>query len=312
MNRRTIYLTVRTTALALICILGTGLTSTTYAASSGDVSRADFNAYWYAGNAEINRYELHQNRYGEVRDGDAMLIFVTEDFLPETQVKFEGRPAPDTPVSVLKLNATRKFLTGIYPYSTMSSVFTPVSGEGSYKVTTSSQEWCGHVFMQLNRRGEGYKGRYFSYFQGEGDREFELPDALLEDEIWTKIRLKPAALPVGEISAIPGTLFLRLMHKEIDAYPATATLSDHEDESLSENPLKIYRVDYSGIQRSLAITFESEFPHAILAWEETTAPLGNREGTETTRAVRTHSLKLDYWSHNGLEDTDLRAKLGLK
>ena len=36
-----------------------------------------FNDYWYAGDAELTRYALQQVRYGEVHEGDAVLIFVT-------------------------------------------------------------------------------------------------------------------------------------------------------------------------------------------------------------------------------------------
>lgn len=299
------------TVIVALIVLG-GVRETPAQPDSPTSSR-DFKAYWYAGEAEMNRYELHQSRYGEVREGDAVLIFVTEDFLPETQVKYEGLPAPDSPVSVLKLNAMRKFLTGVYPYSTMTSAFTPVDpgNQGTYKVTTSVQEWCGHVFMQLNRRPEGFDGRYFSYFQGEGDREFDLPVAVLEDELWNLIRLNPGTLPTGNFLVIPGTLFLRLMHKEVAPYKATATLKDYTDETLASAPLRQYRLEYENLNRTLTITFEAEFPHGILSWEETTAPLGDREGVETTRAVRTHTIKLDYWNHNGLEGTELRARLGL-
>lgn len=46
--------------------------------------------YRYQGKAELNRFDLQQERYGEIREGDAVLIFVMEDFLPETQVKYEN------------------------------------------------------------------------------------------------------------------------------------------------------------------------------------------------------------------------------
>lgn len=301
-------------AFPLMLLAAAPLGAQPSAPSPAPLSNPQWKSYWYAGEAELNRFRLEQNRYGEVREGDAVLIFVTEDFLPETQVKFEGRPAADKPVSVLKLNATRNFLTGIYPYSTMTSVFSPVDTRvpHAYKVTTSAQEWCGHVFMQINRRADGYDGRYFSYFQGEGDREFTLPDVLLEDEVWTRIRLNPSDLPVGNVSAVPGTLFLRLMHRDVAAVDATASLADARDEALSPAPLKTWRIEYPSLNRSLSITFEADFPHAILAWEETTSPLGGRPGVETTRAVRTHSIKLDYWNRNGLDDTIHRARLGLE
>jgi hypothetical protein len=39
-----------------------------------------FKDYWYAGEAEITSYELEQARYGEIRKGHAVLIYVTEEF----------------------------------------------------------------------------------------------------------------------------------------------------------------------------------------------------------------------------------------
>ena len=40
--------------------------------------------YWYQEATEISRYELQQNRYADVHPGEAVLIFVTEDFLRPT------------------------------------------------------------------------------------------------------------------------------------------------------------------------------------------------------------------------------------
>jgi hypothetical protein len=39
-----------------------------------------FNEYWYQGKAEITSYDLQQARYGENREGSAVLVFVSEDF----------------------------------------------------------------------------------------------------------------------------------------------------------------------------------------------------------------------------------------
>ena len=87
----------------------------------------EFKDYWYAGKAEISSYKLEQARYGELRDGTAALIFVTEDFLPEVQVKADRQNESNIPV--MKVNATKNFNTGIYPYSVMSSTFYPVFKE---------------------------------------------------------------------------------------------------------------------------------------------------------------------------------------
>jgi hypothetical protein len=259
-----------------------------------------FKKQWYAGLAEITRYELKQARYRDVHHGDAVLIFVTEDFLSKEMVKHErGDGASE---SVLKLNFTRNFNTGIYPYSMMTSTFTPVApNQRTLKVTTSVQEWCGHTFTQMNYRNEHYHGILRSYFQSEGDHNYVV-DGMLEDEIWTRIRLAPEDLPIGEILLIPGTQFQRLSHLLPQGQTATAEL-------VTEGETQTYRVVYSTIPRKLSITFEKAYPHVILSWEDAYQQRGK---WMTTTAKKTHSMMLDYWSKNSAADSTYRAQLGLE
>jgi len=272
-----------------------------------------FKKYWYAGEAEISRYDLKQVRYGEVHEGDAVMIFVTENFLADEQVKDEGWPSEGKSESILKLNLTKKFITGIYPYSVMTSVFTPVDKRKtpSWKVTASTQEWCGQTYMQLNFRDNGFEGLHHSYFQKEGDSTFRLESALLEDEIWTLIRLGASDLPTGEIEIVPALTHLRMAHQTASIENATATLGEVEGLSESGSPLKAYEVAYAGSGRKIRIVFESNFPFSIERWSETHP---GRRGDEplVTEAVRTHTIKLDYWNRNGSEDIGLRDGLGLR
>ncbi|KKM18416.1 hypothetical protein LCGC14_1665880, partial [marine sediment metagenome] len=144
-----------------------------------------FKSYWYAGDAEITSYQLQQARYGETRDGKAVLIYVTEPFLPEAQVKAD-ESHPDN-VPVLKLNTTKNYLTGIYPYSIMTSSFYPVhDNQHAIKLSFSAQEWCGQVYAQLNNR-EQFDVMSHSYFESEGDQNLQLEKTILENEIWNKI-----------------------------------------------------------------------------------------------------------------------------
>jgi hypothetical protein len=39
-----------------------------------------FGEYWYQGKGEVNTYFLEQERYKEIRKGEAVMVFVTEDF----------------------------------------------------------------------------------------------------------------------------------------------------------------------------------------------------------------------------------------
>ena len=152
-----------------------------------------FKKYWYSGEAELTSYTLEQARYGELRDGEAVLIFVTEPFLPEVQVKAD-RSNP-TNIPVLKLNATKNYLTGIFPYSIMSSTFYPVhDNQHALKTSLSIQEWCGHVYSQLNNRGD-FEFTSHSYFEVDAVTNSTLDYSYLDYEIWNKIRIAPNDLP---------------------------------------------------------------------------------------------------------------------
>lgn len=267
--------------------------------SASDTPRnAEFDAYWYAGDAEISRYELSQARYGELRTGEAVLIFVTEDFRTDRQVKYEGGDRKNV-VPILKMNATKKFSTGLYPYSIMSSVFTPIENNTqTIKVSASSQEWCGHTYAQLNTEKNKYKFTGHSYFDSEADQDINLPQVTLEDELWTSLRKSPSTLPLGEIDIIPSLIHLRLKHLPIKSYKATASL-DQSDGIYS------YVLNYSDMDRKLVINFEKAFPYRILSWEE-------HLGGLVTTAKRTHEQKLPYWSKNRESDSGLRNELGLR
>lgn len=255
----------------------------------------DFKNYWFDGQAEITSYNLEQERYGEIREGTAVLIFVTEDFLPEVQVKADKFSEEN--LNVLKLNKTKKFNTGIYPYSIMSSVFYPLKDTvHALKVSTSVQEWCGHAYIQLNNRND-FEINSHSYFEGEADKSFTLNKTHLEDELWPKIRINPEKMPQGEIEMIPSLEYSRLQHKEVKSYEAEATLEITDS-------LYVYSVYYPELDRKLTLFVESSFPYQIMKWKE-------ERGQYATTATKRSKIQSDYWSKNKNEDSHLRDSLQL-
>ena len=275
-------------------------------------TNAAWTAYWHAGLAEISRYTLRQARYGEPRDGFAVVVFVTEDFLPEKQVKSE-RPREKTEiVPMLKMNLSKRFPTGIYSYSAMTSVFSPIhlgaSPPSATKVTTSVAEWCGHVWTQLNRKNDGYRARTFSYFEAEGDLDTTISAPLLEDGIWTQLRMGPQHLPSGSIQIVPGTMTARLRHTPLEAEPANAKLAagpGYEGKATLR-----YTLSYPRSRRSIAWDIDAAFPHELIAWTEV-YPDGAKGEPLTTQARRTHVMRDAYWTHNKNQDRALRDLLGL-
>jgi hypothetical protein len=268
-----------------------------------EVSKA-FKDYWYAGTAEITSYKLEQARYGEIREGEAVLVFVTEPFLADKQVKADQSNANNVPV--LKLNTNKKFLTGIYPYSIMTSSFYSVHDNAhALKISNSVQEWCGHVYAQLNNRDK-FEVLSHSYFESEADQEFKLEKATLEDELWNKIRINPGSLPIGSLQVIPSMEYTRLHHKTFKEYDAIATLTNN-------GALTNYTIDYPTLERTLEINFTTDFPYTIENWSET-APSGFGGGAKPliTKATKMKTLNTPYWQENHNSDLFLRDILGLK
>ncbi len=273
----------------------------------------EFSQYWFQGKAELTSYDLEQARYGEIREGKAVMIFVTEDFSNTKQVKLDyPAKAKNDALKVLKLNLTKKFNTGVYPYSMMSSVFTPIDLShfpNTLKTTASSQERCGHAFSQLNFKKGKYDYLLRSYFESEGDRNESLEGVFLEDEIWTRIRINPSSLPQGDFVMIPSGLYSRLSHLEMKAYQANASLTSGV---LDDTAVSVYEVSYIDIDKSLKVYFENSSPYRILKWEEThKSGSGKSAKMMTTTATRSKSIMLDYWSKNHLADSVYREILGL-
>jgi len=259
-----------------------------------------FGSYWYQGKAELTSYDVVQERYGETRKAEQVNIFVTEDFSKSKHVKLDDAGAAGADrVPILKLNAVRRFQTGLYDYSLMESIFTPISGMQTLKTTATVQDWCGHVFMQSDLTPEGYRARVFSYFESEGDQDLTVPVVLLEEELWTRLRLNPASIKTGPAKVLPAALYTRLRHKSIAP-------QDADIQIVTSGSTSTLTLQYNSIPRSLSIQFESNFPHKIMAWEE------KNEGKIASKGTLKATRMSPYWSEHDNVHAPLRDSLKLE
>lgn len=250
-----------------------------------------FKKHWFDGHAEISSYALTQSRYGEQRKGKAVLIFVTEDFLKDEQVKANQKSK--TTIPVLKSNRTKNFLTGIYPYSIMNSSFSSLrKGHPLIKSVASIQEWCGQSYLQLNARKTDFSFISHSYFEGEADEQQTLTKSFSEDEIWNIIRFDPNLLPIGRINVLPALENIRLNHIQPKALTAKASLKPGE-----------YQLNYPSTGRRFTVYFSSEIPYFIEGWKEEYTEKGTRF---TTTAKRIHTERRQYWQENNTTSESLR------
>jgi hypothetical protein len=269
--------------------------------------------YWSQGKAEVNVYEVSQNRYQENHSGQLVSVFVTEDFLTDKQVKNE-RYINENSTWILKNIQLKKFTTGVYDYSLFNSVFTPINRNKfpkSLKVSASSQEWCGTMYTQFNLiLDTDYKVEHRSYFESEGDRVTRIKKSYLEDEVFTVLRMNPLLLPVGTVQLIPPANYIQLKHLRIKSYKAITSLIPYDKKEISGSNLMQYKIVYPELNRSIRIVFENKAPYKIMGWFEKFPSSFDGKPRTTSIILKTQKM-LPYWRQNSLKDKYLREELGL-
>jgi hypothetical protein len=142
------------------------------------------NNLWDDGNAEVVKYDAQRVIYGKPRQFEYIYILVKEDFNEEFNVKTDDYGRKDL-FNVMKVNQFARIETDNYPYHLLSSLFYRRNIPASlHKATISSQEWCGNTFKTFNNSGNGYEYKYISYWDGQGEGSFDLPEKVLfEDQL---------------------------------------------------------------------------------------------------------------------------------
>jgi len=269
----------------------------------------DFSAHWHDGHAELDGYRLTVSRYGQQREGWAVMIYVTEPFSETKNVKLNDHTKnPEDTFDALKLNLVRDFQTGIYDYNTMVSVFTRSANFEPVKITFTSAEWCGHVYSELLFDTSKIQVQNSSYFEDESETRI-LPrpgDLVSEDNLFILLRgLRGEYLKAGEsktVDYLPGVFFSRLTHKKVEV--AKADISRKEETERVEVPAgefeTIVYVVASG-DRTGVFYVEKEHPHRIVRWELAPDAKGELTGTK----------RLQYWRLNREGDEGYLKELGL-
>jgi len=274
--------------------------------------------HWGDGRAELAGYDLTFPRYGALRKGVAVAIFVTETFSNDLRVKSDpGKHPKADEYPVIKLNLVRDFPTGLYDYNLMTSVFVAldqVNGRpaGSpTKVSFSSQEWCGNVYSQLLFDRDEARHMLHSYFDGEADAENTLrvprtavsEDALL---LWARGLAAPALVPgeTRDVQMVRSLVVSRLHHQPVAV--ESATLSRAAAPGRVTVPAGAFDTEtYTaalGGGRTWTIDVERAAPHRIVRWTTSDGERGELLAAD----------RLAYWKMNGPGFETELERLGLK
>lgn len=276
----------------------------------------DFMSFWQDGKAELAGYDLTQARYGELRKGKAVTVFVSEQMNDKTRVKADfGRHDASDVFDVMKLNLVEDFQTGIYDYNVMTSVFARL---GSYKdsqsgslakVSFSMQEWCGHIYEQLLFDQKNTSDVMHSYFDGEADRREVIgapKNAMSADALflWARHMASPS-VKAGEktnVSILPRLKDARFLHKSVSYQSATLWRDAELNEIKVAAGTFQTRLAHARIGE-LTMTFwvEEAFPHRLIKWER----------SDGTKAELRGSKRMKYWELNQEGHEKFLKDLGL-
>jgi hypothetical protein len=280
------------------------------ASAPAAASDKEFDSLWHDGNAELSGYRLKVSRYGQERDGTAVLVYVKEPFSESKHVKVDDRDKnPDDTFDALKVNIIRDFQTGLYDYNTMVSVFARATDFSPAKVTFTSAEWCGHVYEELVFHSDRIKGFYSSYFENEsGPRDIAAVDnAISEDNLFILLRgLRGDYLKPGQkkkVAMLPSVYWGRLSHKPLDW--VTAEIQREKKMKTIKVPAgrfetRVYAIKTSDGRKG-KFYIEERYPHRIVRWEMLPDVSADLTGSE----------RLAYWKLNQNGDERYLKKLGL-
>lgn len=266
-----------------------------------------FAEHWFDGKAELAGYELVQPRYGEARKGRAILVFVTEPYSKSMQVKVDRyNPRDPDHVQVLKLNFVKKFQTGIYDYSLMTSAFAvPSEGFRPLKVSFSSQEWCGHTYEELTFDQGGGRLDVRSYFEGETSTAKLSGTVVPEELLFIQLRQLANGKLEGserEVELLASAATRRLRHQRPTAESSRIRWSEAKSTRVPAGTMQVRTASYMRAGSvSCEVDVETAYPHRIAGWRCSDGEVARLRG----------SSRLPYWQLHGEGQEKLLSRLGL-
>lgn len=282
-----------------------------------------FESHWRDGKAELDGYRYTVIRYGEERQGQAVMVFVTEPMSESKRVKVDDpRKDPADTFEALKLNFVRDFQTGIYDYNTMVSLFVRSRDFSPVKLALSAMEWCGSVYDESVFEPRRITDTLHSYFEGESGTRIldERPGGLTEDALFILLR----SLRGGEFLAagarrtvpfLPSPFYRRLGHREW-AW-STAEIERLAKRERVQVPAGAFDCDVYVVRpaggRLGRFWIERAYPHRVVRWAwappaEAQGFMG-RDGCDAGELAG--SERLAYWQLNGRGGESYLRALGL-
>jgi len=225
------------------------------------------NSYWDSGKAEFQTYHAKIGKYGYTRDAVAKIILVKEPFDKFKRVK--SLTVPES-IEVMKMNYIQAVPAGVYEYNQMASIFFERSSGRILKYSMSSQDGCGHSYMQYMLAGEEHNFIFYSYFDDEGEIKRTITESgpvYFYDALPFVLRFRIKGKSPYMIKIFPG--FIRNKFTEPIPYEVKVSKTHLDNISVNNDFYKsVYEVVVNGGRKIDIFYFDTVFPYRLIKWKK--------------------------------------------
>lgn len=221
------------------------------------------NSLWDDGMAEVAEYDATRIIYGKQRTFIYSFATTKEAFNKAYNVKTDDYGRSDL-FDVIKLNMFARIETDNYPYHFLTSVFHKKGTNGAlYKISQSSQEWCGNTFKEVLVGDQGINLAYHSYWDGEGDGELSYTESFIfEDQLPYLLRTTRFQEGLKFSSAMHPSLISSKVGKPVVSQAEFVVQSDTFTDSQGKK-YDAWKVEISQAQKS-TYWLDKSYPNTLL------------------------------------------------
>jgi hypothetical protein len=224
------------------------------------------NSYWNGGKAEFQTYDAKIEKYGYDREAEVKIILVKEPF-----DLFKGVKSLTVPksIDVIKMNYIQSFPVGVYEYNQMASIFFERSSGRILKYSMSSQDGCGHSYMQYTHIGEEHNFIFYSYFDDEGEIKrtiIESDPIYFYDALPLILRFRMEDKNPYMIKIFPGFISNKFTEPTASEVKVSKTLL----ENVTFNNIfyeSVYSVVVNDGNKMDTFYFDTVYPHRLIKWK---------------------------------------------
>ncbi len=219
---------------------------------------------WDDGLSEMSYYDATDTLYGKSRRFTRVQMTNRQWMSGESGVKAEEGP---NSIPVYKFVISEEIPTENYNYRYLTTMFLGRQDLAPFKLTSTSQEWCGTTFKHLRWSTDEMTYLSFSYFGDEGDHVWHPPvSAVPFQALFLLSREVVASGKPMELLVLPS---VRSNH-QIAPEPFKAKLSAEKESTQLTVPMgsvQATRVTLTSSASAAWFDVESKPPHRLLAFD---------------------------------------------